>query len=132
MVLVDTSVFIEFFNGNKNSITKSLIGLLQSEENICICGIIYQEVLQGIKSNKDYKEIKSVLDEFAYINFNEKYFLSSVLLYRSLRAKGITIRKSLDVLIATIAIDNNIPILHNDKDFSHIASASKLKIYQEL
>jgi len=87
MVLVDTSVFIDFFHGKVTSKTEQLKNLILSEENIAICGFIYQEVLQGIKSDKDYKQIKAILDEFVFIFCPESYYLKSAGLYRKLRKK---------------------------------------------
>jgi predicted nucleic acid-binding protein len=129
MVLVDTSVFIDFFHGKANHKTKQLKELILSEENIAICGLVYQEVLQGIKSDKDYKNIKSILDEFILIPFPESYYLKSSGLYRKLRKKGVTIRKSIDVMISVLCIENNIPLLQNDIDFVHINKHTKLKLH---
>lgn len=129
MVLVDTSVFVDFFHGKKTPKTKQLIQLLTDEENIAICGLIYQEVLQGVKSDKDFRHIKSILDEFIHLPCLDEDYLESAMLYRRLRKKGVTIRKSIDVTIATIAIENNVPLLENDADFRRISEHSKLKLH---
>lgn len=129
MVLVDTSVFIDFFHGITNHKTKQLKEIILSEENIAICGLVYHEVLQGIKSDKDYKVIKSILDEFILIPFPESYYLKTSELYRKLRKKGVTIRKSIDVMISVLCIENNISLLQNDVDFVHIHKHSKLKLH---
>ena len=132
MILVDTSVYISFFNGTKNQQTKLLSSYIQSGEHIAITGIIYQEVLQGIKSDKFYKEIKGVLDDFVYINTPESIYLKSANLYRKLKKKGLTIRKSVDVIIAQTALNENLPLLENDKDFVHISAHTKLKLLARL
>jgi len=129
MVIVDTSVFVDFFNGKKNNKTMQLATLLSSEENVAICGIIYQECLQGIANDNDFKNIKAILDELITLPCPDFIYLHSAILYRKLRKNGVTIRKSVDVTIATIAIKNDVCILENDHDFQFIAKHSALKIY---
>ena len=129
MVLVDTSVFVDFFNGRKNDKTQQLIQLINEAQNIAICGIIYQEVLQGIKADRDFQNIKAILDEFIFLRCPDELYLKSASLYRKLRKCGVTIRKSVDVTIATIAIENQVALLENDIDFKQIAQHSNLKLY---
>jgi len=101
-VLVDTTAWIDFFNkreGSKLADTLSQI-IEEGKYNICICPIIYQEILQGIKDDKTFGEIKAILQTISMINIPILTVADhAVDLYRSLRKKGITIRKPYDCLI---------------------------------
>ncbi len=117
MILIDSSILIDYFNGAKNQQTDKLNDLL-GREIVIIGDYILAEVLQGFRSNKDYKEAKSILKSFPClevcgIEIAEKSDEN----FRNLRKKGITIRKMIDVIIATFCIENDISLLHKDNDF---------------
>ncbi|VAX38158.1 hypothetical protein MNBD_UNCLBAC01-583 [hydrothermal vent metagenome] len=131
MVIIDTSVLIEFFSGRKIKEVFQLIKLLENRSNIAVCGVIYQEVLQGIDSDKDFRNIKAILDEFIYLDFSKHLYLESCQMYRALRKKGVTIRKTHDLQIAAVAIENNIALLSRDRDFKNIAKYTRLDLYSE-
>ncbi|MDR0442612.1 MAG: PIN domain-containing protein [Treponema sp.] len=131
-ILVDTTVWIDFFNKRENSKQADVLNRLieEGEYNICICPIIYQEILQGIKEEKTFEEIKNILQSIIMINTPIlKVADYAVDLYRGLRKKGITIRKPYDCLIASYAILEDIYLLHNDSDFRQMENNSKLKVY---
>jgi len=108
---------------------KILNYLIEDEFNICICPIIYQEILQGIRNDEIYLEIKEYLNSMTILK-DDIMDVSNLAIdiYRNSRKSGITIRKSNDCLIASYAIINDIPILHNDKDFEFISQFTNLKI----
>ncbi|EHQ25269.1 type II toxin-antitoxin system VapC family toxin [Mucilaginibacter paludis] len=128
IILVDTSVWVNFFKGNS---TRSSLHLKQSLSNtlVATCPTIVQEVLQGVRLDQDFAKIKSMFDETMQLR-EDQYQLSieSAILYRKLRSVGVTIRKPNDCLIATYAIKNNLAVLHDDKDFDFIAANSELRI----
>ncbi len=128
MVLVDTTVWIDFFADKSISHVTILETLIKQKEDICICGIILTEVLQGIKKDSEFKKTKDIFNALLFLPMNYNIFLRSAEMYRELRRKGITIRKSLDCVIASVAIENNIALLHNDKDFKHIGEHFSLNI----
>jgi len=130
-VIVDTSVWIDSFNPKiKTPEKKVLVQLIQNDNPIFLCPVIYQEILQGIKENKAFERIKFILQQYRMINIDLMYVTNHAIdLYRHLRKKGITIRKSIDCLIASYAIITDMYILHNDSDFTQIASESNLKIF---
>lgn len=130
-VLVDTSVWIDFFNGPDDSKEAEILKILINENfDICICPMIYQEILQGIRDDRVFEDIKNIINNFRMLNTEIMHVTDhSIVLYRSLRKKGVTIRKSNDCMIASYAIVNNIPIYHKDRDFEQISSGSKLKIF---
>ena len=128
-ILVDSSVWIDGFNPKiKTPEKEHLKQLIQDDYPIYLCPVIYQEVLQGIRDERAYEQIKSILQHYEMIHIDIMNVTEHAIdLYRLLRKKGITIRKSVDCLIASYAILANMALLHNDIDFSHIAQASKLK-----
>ena len=131
-LIVDTSVWIDFFNPKVKSPEKAFLQKsIQNDSPIFLCPIIYQEVLQGIKDDKSFEQIKYILQQFGMIYFDLMHVTNFAIdLYRHLRKKGITVRKSVDCLIASYAIITNMHLLHNDSDFTQIAKVSKLKIYK--
>ena len=131
-ILVDTSVWIDFFN-NKNSVHSNLLAsFIENDEKIFICPVIYQEILQGIRDDKKCEKIKRIILNFNILNDNIMFITNeAVNLYRSLRKKGITIRKSVDCLIASYALANNLHLFFIDKDFENIYKNTEMKIVFE-
>jgi predicted nucleic acid-binding protein len=128
-VIVDTSVWIDFFNGAQNRQTDFLADAIESGKSIFLHSIILMEVLQGFKSDKDHAEIKDILLSYDFVIEDPiPDAIGASDLYRSLRKKGATIRKSLDCMIANSAIKNGLPLLHKDRDFDVMAEFSKLKV----
>ena len=130
--IVDTSVWIDGFNPKANTPEKNLLKqLILNDSPIYLCPLIYQEVLQGIRVDGVFRQIKFILQQYRMIDLDLMDVTNyAVDLYRHLRKKGITIRKSVDCLIASYAILGNMYLLHNDNDFIQIAKGSKLKIYR--
>ena len=116
MIIVDSSVWIDYFNGRETVQTDKLDELLEIEP-IGIGYIILAEVLQGFREDKDYQTAKQVLTSLTVFNMlNSDLAIQSANNFRTLRKQGITIRKINDVVIATF-IENNHPLLFSDKDF---------------
>jgi len=128
MVLVDTTVWIDFFADRNDPHVATLQDLIENEEDLSLCGVILAEVLQGIRSDADFVKTKRYLGDLIFLPMRQATFLRAAELYRSLRKKGITIRKPVDCMIASVAIEYDIQLLHNDRDFDHIAKRSKLRI----
>ncbi len=128
MVLVDTTVWIDFFSANLNPHANALEKLIAHREDICLCGIILTEILQGIRDDSEFKKTRDLLANLIFLPMTYSAYLSSAEIYRALRRKGITIRKSVDCMIAAVAIEHEIPLLHNDKDFIPIEKHFGLKV----
>lgn len=128
MVLVDTTVWIDFFADRSEPHVAALEKLIQNEEDLCLCGIILAEVLQGIRSEEDYIKTKDYLDDLVFLPMQQATFIRAAEVYRSLRKRGVTIRKPVDCMIASVAIEHDIPLLHNDRDFDYMAKYSNLKV----
>ena len=127
MVLVDTTVWIDFLSGSPYPHVKTLENLILNREDICLCGIVLTEVLQGIREESEFKRARDLLANLIILPMGYSIFLRSAEIYRNLRKKGITIRKPVDCMIAAVAIENDIPLLHNDKDFVPIEKHFGLK-----
>ena len=117
MILVDSSVWIDYFIGNDSAETDFLDRTLGIRA-VAIGDLILTGVLQGFRHEKDYKIAKSMLEELTVFEFlGKKMAIKSADNFRKLRKKGITIRKTADVIIASYCIEHNLPLLFSDKDF---------------
>jgi predicted nucleic acid-binding protein len=128
MVLIDTTVWIDFFAGRLLYHVAVLERLIKKREDICICGIILTEVLQGIRGKSEFRKTKELFDAMIFLPMPYSVFLGAAEIYRTLRHKGITIRNSVDCMIASVAIENDIMLLHNDRDFTPIEKHLSLKV----
>lgn len=130
MILVDTSVWIEFFNGIDSAAVHLLEDLIGAEEEVCISEYILTETLQGFKEDRDFELARKHLLCFPLYSLNgTDSYVHAAHIYRNCRKKGITIRKTADCIIAQTAIENKLILLHDDSDFDRIASICPLKIY---
>ena len=117
MIIVDSSVWIDYFNGRATLQTDKLDELL-GEELLGIGDIILAEVLQGFREDKDYRIAKQVLTSLTVFNMlNIDLAIQSANNFRTLRKRGITITKTNDVIIATFCIENNHSLMFSDRDF---------------
>ncbi|MEK9137037.1 MAG: PIN domain nuclease, partial [Bacteroidota bacterium] len=126
--LVDTTVWIDFFRGKNTPETDMLQHMLNAGEDICICGVILTEVLQGIREDADYAAVASRFEAFLFLPMHHSTFVNAAQLYRTLRRRGITIRNAGDCMIAAVAIEHDVPLLHHDRDFDPIAEHCRLKV----
>ena len=117
MILVDSSVWIEYFNGHTTFHTNKLNRLLDQQE-IIIGDLILIEVLQGFKQDKDYRVADALLSSLPLHTLGGAQLMrQSAMYFRQLRKRGITIRKTIDTIIATYCIEHECILLQNDKDF---------------
>lgn len=126
MVLIDTSVWIDYFQATESSHAPALESLIRDNNRAMICGIILQEVLQGIRDDKSYTLTKDRLSRLPYLEIDKDTYASS--LYRILRTKGITV-PPVDVTLAGLAVQRDIPLYTRDEHFKAIAKHSDLKLY---
>jgi predicted nucleic acid-binding protein len=127
MILVDTSVWIDFFNGKELPHVETLERLIAQEANIAICGVILTEVLQGIANDKEHKLTQTYLQALVMLEIKDDLWLYAAEIYRNLRKKGLTVRKINDCIIAATALHYDCLLLHNDKDFTTIQLHYPLK-----
>lgn len=117
MLVVDTSVWVDYFNGVENPQTNFLHNVLDATP-ILIGDLILTEVLQGFRYDPDFETVRRTLGRFTQANMVDTALaVQSARNYRFLRQKGITVRKTIDSLIATFCVENEHELLHNDNDF---------------
>lgn len=128
MILVDTSVWIDFLRGKDSEHRYLLRRLIENEEDICLTEIILTEILQGIRDDALYETTKEYLLEFPMIKpKGTETYIKAAEIFRKCRKQGVTIRKTIDCIIAAIAQENNLTLLHNDSDFEVIKRFSGLR-----
>jgi predicted nucleic acid-binding protein len=131
MILVDTSVLIDFFKGSKNEATSRFKLILEQGLNFGITSNIFQEVLQGAKSEKEYKLLKRYLETQRFFHPKDpaESFAEAARIFFQCRQRGVTVRSTIDCLIAQVALDHDLLLLHSDQDFDLISRVIPLKIY---
>ncbi len=126
MIVADTSVWIDYFDGTESAETNALDSALENGA-VAIGDIIFLEILQGFRNDKDYKLARTKLDVLDhYTMLGQNMVTKCANNYRFLRKKGITVRKTNNVIIATFCIENKIPLLFSDRDFLPFAKHLKL------
>lgn len=128
MILVDTSVWIDFFAGREHPHVLTLEQLILDNEDLALCGIILTEILQGIADDAAHRRVRRHLSPMIMLPMPESVFVRAAEIYRKLRKKGVTIRKTNDCIIAATALEHRCRLLHNDKDFASIAEHHPLKV----
>jgi hypothetical protein len=114
---VDTSVWIDYFNGTRNRYTDCLDDLL-GQEPVAIGDLMLTEVLQGFRSEAGYRKAKSLLLDLTVLEMvTAERAIRAADNYRFLRKRAVTVRKTIDTLIATFCIDRDLPLLFSDRDF---------------
>lgn len=128
MILVDSSVWIDFFRGKSNPQVERLDALLGNEP-LAIGDLILTEVLQGFTSDRDFNEARKMLDAFTLVKLGGKDIaIEAARNFRLLRAQGITVRKTIDTIIATRCIVSGYSLLHSDRDFVAFAEHIGLRV----
>jgi hypothetical protein len=128
VILVDTSVWIDFFAGRDQPHVAVLEQSILDDEDLALCGIILTEILQGIADDATHRRVRRYLGPLILLPMPERVFVRAADIYRKLRKTGITIRKSNDCIIAATALEHHCQLLHKDKDFSPITDHYSLKI----
>jgi predicted nucleic acid-binding protein len=119
-LLVDSTVLIDFLRGHETVQTHRLEQGFQKGDEICYCGFVLMEVLQGIRDGKQLLAVRRQFEHLTYLEDDRSTFELSATIYRELRNKGITIRNSVDCLIAAIVIQHGVHFLENDRDYKFI------------
>lgn len=126
MILVDTSVWIALLNGKRGRKIRA-----DSILQFVTCGPVAQEVVQGLRASEWTRSFRETFNEIPRLGdpLSFDIFLQAAEIYSSGRSKGYTIRSSIDCLIAAIAIQNDVPVWHQDRDFTTIAKFTRLRVY---
>jgi predicted nucleic acid-binding protein len=129
-LIFDTSVWIDFLRGKRNPQSDLLTSYVEQEDQVLLIPTILQEVLQGIREDTQYRQIKDIFSYFTVLQLPPvQAAIGAAELYGGLRKRGVTIRKSNDCLIAFYAIESSTSLVHLDSDFELISKHSKLKTW---
>ncbi|MFZ5875100.1 MAG: type II toxin-antitoxin system VapC family toxin [Nitrospirota bacterium] len=130
MILVDTTVWVDFFRGANSSVNRIFRELIEREDDLCLTPLNLTEILQGIRHDALYQETKEHLLQFPLFHpEGVSTFLHAAEIYRACRRRGRTIRSTIDCVIAAIAIEHDLMVLHRDRDFVHIAACTRLRLF---
>ncbi len=128
MIFVDSSVWIDYFNGSVTRQTDLLNDLYLGYEVIVIGDLILTEVLQGFQDDSDFNKARKLFDSLVFKEMlGRELAVKSAENYRILRKKGVMVSKTIDVIIATFCIENDLPLLHSDRDFRAMEEHLALK-----
>jgi predicted nucleic acid-binding protein len=117
VILVDSSVWIDYFRGNATAQADQLDSLLGTEP-LAIGDLILAEVLQGFDSERDFRQAHKLLISMAVVVLGgQDIAVQAAKNYRALRARGVAVRKTIDTIIATRCIESGYTLLHSDHDF---------------
>ena len=129
MILVDSSVWINYFNGNLTPATEKLDGLLGKLDPLAIGDLILTEVLQGFADDRDFSAAHGLLMSFDVVELGgRKIAIQAAKNFRKLRKAGVTVRKTIDTLIATRCIESGYELLHEDRDFDPFVKYLGLRV----
>ena len=130
MIVVDTTVWVHLLNGQDSAPVRRCAGLIEDGAPVGLTDIVFTEVLQGLRTDREVATVERHLREFPILRLAslEDYALAASL-YRQARRAGVTIRKTLDCLIAAPCVRTGSPILHADRDFDLLASCTALTIF---
>jgi predicted nucleic acid-binding protein len=127
MILVDTSVWIDYFHAPSSPSSETFDRLL-GENEVILGDLILVEILQGLREGRQLRLVQASLKAFRVVPLcGENIAPLAAANYRRLRHAGVTVRGTIDVIIATWCIENNVPLLHNDRDFTVMEERLGLK-----
>lgn len=130
MIVVDTSVWIDVLNGRQAEHVARFEQLLTDGEPLALTEVIYTEILQGLRSEKEVDLVDGHLRAFPVLALQGiDDFRLAAELHRRARQKGVTVRRTLDCLIAAPCVRAGVPIFHNDQDFDRLAGCTELQVF---
>lgn len=131
MVLVDTSVLIDYLGGKDTKAAAAFQQVLDDNIPFGINSFIYQEVLQGVKTERDFAKVKDYLDTqtFYPLKDSRESFAAAAKIYFQCRRKGITLGGTIDCLIIQTALEHNLHLLHKDGDFDNARKVVAFKVF---
>lgn len=121
---MDTSAWVEFFNGRGTAEGEAVSRLLDGEADVCTCGVVVAEVLQGLRRDGSRAQIEDLFGQMTFLEaVGMGPYVRAAALYRSLRKRGTTVRSTIDCLIAVLAEENECLVLARDRDLTAILSS---------
>jgi len=131
LIVVDTSVWVDVLRGGRTRKARRCAELIEAGEPVALTDVVYAEILQGLRSEREARLVEEHLRAFPILRLEDlEDFRLAAELYRRARSRGVTIRKTLDCLIAAPCVRTGAPLLHSDGDFDRLASCTALRIYE--
>lgn len=127
MILVDSSAWIEFLRGTGSPACTAVREALAGE--VAVCDPVRMEVLAGARSETQLADLRRLLARATVLPTAPQHYDDAAQLFRTACARGLTVRRMIDCLIAAVAIDNSVPVLHADRDFEALAAVSRLALH---
>ena len=128
MILIDTSAWVEFLRDTGSNICVRVNVALEGD--FATCDAIRMELLAGARSEHHFQMLRRLLAMAVHFPINPVHYEAAAVLFRRCRNEGNTVRKLIDCLIAAVAIDANVPVLHQDKDFEVLARCTELQLVE--
>jgi predicted nucleic acid-binding protein len=129
VIVVDTSVWIDFFRDTDTWQVEHLAQLIADDEPVALTDIVLTEILQGLPNDREARRVERRLLAFDVLRLEGLDDLRRAsALYRQARTKGVTIRRTLDCLIASVCVRDGATVLHSDADFDHLATCTELRV----
>jgi predicted nucleic acid-binding protein len=130
VIVVHTSVWIDFFAGRETAQVAYLTGRLENgDEDVGLTDIILTEILQGLRTDREVRRVDDRLSVLEILRLRDlSDFRQAAALYRSARRAGVTIRRTSDCLIASVCVREQVRLLHADSDFDRLAKVSDLDV----
>lgn len=128
-ILPDTSAWIHFFRSSSDPVSDKLRKLIEVEADLCVCGPVLTEVLQGLGKTRERQRIEGIMQAPEYLDAPRGVYELAAVIYRGCRDNGFTIRSTVDCIIAAIALHHDAHVLHADRDYDAIARFFPLKVY---
>lgn len=131
MIVVDTTVWIDFLEARNTQYDRKLKALIEDGTSVGLTDLIYGEILQGIRDDAKFSQIREMLQAFPILRVRGlRTFEHAAVIYRACRKRGLTIRSTIDCIIAATCIESGAELYHNDRDFETIASLHNLRIHR--
>jgi predicted nucleic acid-binding protein len=127
-VLVDTSAWVDFLNGFPSPEADAVAGLLAGEDDVCTCGLITAEVFQGLRRDAGRRKLETLFREMTWLEASGiDDYLRAADLFRQLRRRGVTVRSTIDCILAVLAETNGCHLLARDRDLRAIAQSGLVR-----
>lgn len=131
MIVVDTSVWIDFFRDEPTREVEFLSAQIDADAGVALTDVVLTELLQGARDERQARRLERRMRSFEVLRLETiEDFRRSAYLYRLARTHGVTIRRAIDCLIASVCVREDVPILHDDADFDRLASCTDLRVVE--
>jgi predicted nucleic acid-binding protein len=129
LILVDTSVLVDFLAGRQTAAVGHLDRILSTDAAYYVTPVVIQELLQGARDESQWRRLRSYLTSLLTVDVRHPVdsYVAAARIYFDCRRKALTVRSSVDCLVAQVALDNRLTLLHSDRDFDAIAKVRRLR-----